>query len=265
MKDKQAHKNSNGTVSHESVDEKDRIKQYGTEIEGKLKDYTYEQRVKWITDMKEQANVLFKQQKHEDAVDTYMQALCGFNFNQKGYPKMTKEKKKEIDFDLKMPILNNMSLSFYQRGFACMDEQPKNALNLFTRSSDLIDQVLKIDPRNEKALIRKCSILIEQGNTKQYEKLIKTLEDVAFQSERSQVLYTNLKKMQERIDESPKPLSQRKPQPKKQQEVPQPQTPSAAAAPTANATTDQKGGKNNMNNFNKEKDWYYQQKQEKQR
>ena len=52
---------------------------------------------------------------------------------------MTKEKKSRIDFDLKMPILNNMSLSFYQRGFACIEEQPKNALNHFSRSNDLID------------------------------------------------------------------------------------------------------------------------------
>lgn len=124
---------------------------------------------------------------------------------------MTKEKKKQIDSDLKMPILSNMSLSYYQRGFACIDEQPKSALNHFTRSSDLIDQVLKIDPRNEKALIRKCSILIEQGKTKDYEKLMKTLEDVAFQSERSQILYNNLKKMQLRIEEKPVPLAQRKP------------------------------------------------------
>ena len=69
----------------------------------------------------------------------YKQALCGFSWNHEGYPKNDKEMKKRIDFDLKMPILNNMSLSFYQRGFGCMDEQPKTALNHFTRSMDLID------------------------------------------------------------------------------------------------------------------------------
>jgi len=84
-------------------------------------------------------------------------------------------------------------------------------LNHFTRSSDLIDQVLKIDPRNEKALIRKCSILIEQGYTKDIEKQMKNLEEVAFQSEKSQILYNNIKKMQLRIEEKPVPLAQRKP------------------------------------------------------
>ena len=44
---------------------------------------------------------------------------------------------------------------------------------------------------------------------------MKTLEDVAFQSERSQILYNNIKKMQLRIEEKPVPLAQRKPQPKR--------------------------------------------------
>ena len=78
-----------------------------------LKGYSYDERVKWITDKKEEANVLFKQQKHEQAVDTYMQALCGFNFKQKKYGKLSQKQNRQIDFELKMPILNNMSLSFF--------------------------------------------------------------------------------------------------------------------------------------------------------
>lgn len=46
--------NSNGEWT------KDKIKQFGTEIEGKLKGYTFEQRVQWIRDKKEEANNLFK-------------------------------------------------------------------------------------------------------------------------------------------------------------------------------------------------------------
>ena len=74
-----------------------------------------------------------------------MQALCGFNFQQKKYGKLTAKQNRQIENDLKMPILNNMSLSFYQRAFACIEEQPSVALNHFIRSRDLIDQVLKID------------------------------------------------------------------------------------------------------------------------
>ena len=42
--------------------------------------------------------------------------------------------------------------------------------------------MLKIDPRNEKALMRKLNILVELGESKQYEPMFKLLEDVAFQS-----------------------------------------------------------------------------------
>jgi len=139
-----------------------------------------------------------------------MQALCGFNFKQKGYGKLSQKQNRQIDFELKMPILNNMSLSFYQRGFACIDDQPLNALNHFSRSRDLIDQVLKIDPRNEKALMRKLNILVELGESKQYEPMFKVLEDVAFQSEQSQTVYNNIKKLRDRIDAKPVPLAKRK-------------------------------------------------------
>ena len=61
-----------------------------------------------------------------------------------------------------------------------MDERPQNALNHFSRSRDLIDQVLKIDPRNEKALTRKLSILVELGETKAQAPIFKLIEDVAF-------------------------------------------------------------------------------------
>ena len=56
------------------------------------------------------------------------------------------------------------------------------AANLLVRSSDLIDQVLKIDPRNEKGLMRKLTILVEMGDKKKYEEFLSKLEDVAFQS-----------------------------------------------------------------------------------
>ena len=48
------------------------------------------------------------------------------------------------------------------------------------RSKGLIDQVLKIDQKNEKALMRKCNILIDLGELKECEKQLKNLEEVAF-------------------------------------------------------------------------------------
>ena len=59
--------------------------------------------------------------------------------------------------------------------------------------------MLKIDPRNEKGLMRKLNILVELGEQKQYEKILSELEDVAFQSEQSQIVYNHIKKTRERI------------------------------------------------------------------
>jgi ribosomal 50S subunit-associated protein YjgA (DUF615 family) len=70
---------------------------------------------------------------------------------------------------------------------------------------------LKIDPRNEKGLVRKLSILVELGATKQIDSIMKILEDVAFQSDRSQVIYSNINKLRERMAEKATPLANRKP------------------------------------------------------
>jgi hypothetical protein len=40
--------------------------------------------------------------------------------------------------------------------------------------------VLKIDPRNEKGLMRKLTILVEMGDKNKYEEFLSKLEDVAF-------------------------------------------------------------------------------------
>lgn len=109
-----------------------------------------------------------------------MQALCGFNFQQKKYGILTSEQKQEIDTGLKLPILNNMSLSFMQQGTQVIEEKPQVALGYFDRSNNLIDQVLKIDEKNVKALIRKCSILVEFGEKIQYQKCLKFLEEIVF-------------------------------------------------------------------------------------
>ena len=67
----------------------------------------------WIKQKKEQANQFHKERKHDEAVDSYMQALCGFNFKQSKYGKLTAAQKTTIEMDLKLPILNNMAFSFY--------------------------------------------------------------------------------------------------------------------------------------------------------
>jgi len=55
---------------------------------------------------------------------------------------------------------------------------------------------LKIEPRNEKALMRKCRVLVDLGgdaNYKQCENLLSILNEVAFDSAKSQAVYMEIK------------------------------------------------------------------------
>ena len=63
----------------------------------------------------------------------------------------------------------------------------------------MIDQVLKIDASNAKALIRKCHVLIELGKPDDCNSLLGRIEEVAFQSDKSQLLYNEIKDIRERI------------------------------------------------------------------
>jgi hypothetical protein len=69
---------------------------------------------------------------------------------------------KETETTLKIPIVNNMALAF----IFLAKEDPSRQKEYLERANGLIDQVLKIDPNNEKALLRKCGVLIDLGNIK---------------------------------------------------------------------------------------------------
>jgi hypothetical protein len=73
-----------------------------------LKDHSYEQRCTWIEEQKDIGNKAFRDTNYEEAVDVYMQALCGFEFNKS---QLVKKDLDYIDHKLKLPILNNMALS----------------------------------------------------------------------------------------------------------------------------------------------------------
>jgi len=110
-----------------------------------LKAHSYEQRCNWISDMKDKGNLLYKEASYDEAIDTYMKALCGFEFKKST---LKKSELTYIDSKLKLPILNNMSLSLMQLG--------KTSKQCMMQAKNTIDQVLKIDPKNEKAIMRKC-------------------------------------------------------------------------------------------------------------
>ena len=98
-----------------------------------------------------------KENKIEEALDSYLLSLCGFSFKDDG---VTKETIKEKDIELKVPILNNMAL--------CLIRSKK-----YDRALSLLDQVIKIDPINEKAPMRKCMAYIELVDYERANKCLK--------------------------------------------------------------------------------------------
>jgi len=75
-----------------------------------------------------------------------MLALCGFDFGDK----LTPEQQSRIT-KLQVPIMSNMSLNLMHMGGR---EEECNKL---------LDNILKLDSKNEKALMRKCNILLDLG------------------------------------------------------------------------------------------------------
>lgn len=63
--------------------------------------------------MKDQGNQLYKDANYDEAIDTYIKALCGLQFRKK---ELKKTELTYIDTKLKLPILNNMGLSLMQLG-----------------------------------------------------------------------------------------------------------------------------------------------------
>ena len=61
-------------------------------------------------DKKNEGNQYFVNKRHSDAIDTFMQGLCGMTFDRK---KLSKDKISDIDHQLKVPMLNNLSLCFF--------------------------------------------------------------------------------------------------------------------------------------------------------
>ena len=97
---------------------------------------------------------------------------------------MNTKKKQEIDTNLKIPIVNNMALAFQKLA----NKEDEHQTDYLQKVSNLLDQVLKIEPRNEKALMRKCRVLVDIGGKENYnqcEELLKTLNEVAFDSAKS--------------------------------------------------------------------------------
>lgn len=85
----------------------------GAEVANEMRGKTWEQRFSWISGVKDTGNQLFKKEKYDEAIDTYMRALCGMDFSQYDHlPNKQEDKERELRItrDLKAPILNNIAL-----------------------------------------------------------------------------------------------------------------------------------------------------------
>ena len=71
---------------------------------------------------------------------------------------------------LKIPIVNNMALAFMILSKSTLDEA-----KYLDRANSLLDQVLKSDPKNEKALLRKCGVLVDTGKTPECREILEKL------------------------------------------------------------------------------------------
>ena len=64
----------------------------------------------------------------------------------------------------------------------------------------MLDQALKINPKNEKSLLRKCQCAIELVEYDKANLVLKELEDVAFQSLNSQQIYADINRMKAQLN-----------------------------------------------------------------
>ena len=62
---------------------------------------------------------------------------------------------------------------------------------------------MKVEPKNEKALMRKCRVLVDIGGKENYDncdKLLEILNEVAFDSAKSQAVYMEIKNIRENME-----------------------------------------------------------------
>ena len=115
----------------------------GAEVANELSGKNWDERYQWISQAKEKGNKLFKEEKHDSAIDEYMRALCGMDFSKyEDFADKQKERDTRVKKELKVPILNNIAL--------CLIKQGK-----LQRANAMLDLVLEAEPTNLKAWNRK--------------------------------------------------------------------------------------------------------------
>jgi len=117
---------------------------------------TLAERLAWINEQRKKGNERFGAGEYDAAVDEYMRCLCALDFKScKGG--VSEDQAKMGDVQMKIPVLNNMA--------QCMIKK-----DLAERANDLLDEVLKLDPKNAKATARKLTCMLKLGQVYAVEK-----------------------------------------------------------------------------------------------
>ena len=88
------------------------VAQMGAEAANELRETDWEAHTEWENRFKEQGNVKFKEERYEEAIDSYMRALCGMDFSSYEHlqdAKADKERELNVKRNLKAPVLNNIA------------------------------------------------------------------------------------------------------------------------------------------------------------
>ena len=118
-----------------------------SEIYEATKDQTFQDRIKWINNQRALGNDKFKVENYDAALDEYMKCLCALDFKT-CTDKVEETQAKMADVQMKVPVLNNMA--------QCMIKK-----ELWERAKDLVEEVLKLEPKNAKATNRKLTCMLK--------------------------------------------------------------------------------------------------------
>ena len=96
-----------------------------------------DERKEWVHTKRSKGNKLVSEQEYDKAIDAYLEALSGLSF-----------KDEQLIVDNKIPILNNIGHCMIKKG-------------MHERALAILDEVVKLDPSNFKAHIRKARCFID--------------------------------------------------------------------------------------------------------
>ena len=140
---------------------KAKLAQLQADAANELKGLSAEEKWNWVLAQKEEGNKQYTGKDYSSAEWTYLKALLGVDMGKD----LSKERINEINQKLKLPILNNLA--------QCLKQQKQ-----YPRAMQMIEEALKVDSNNQKALCRKATLLIEMTEFDRAEAVLKKLDDI---------------------------------------------------------------------------------------